>query len=33
MPRRRTWIVMAVGTAIVLAAVFAPVVVELPLKK
>jgi hypothetical protein len=33
MPRRRTWIVMAVGAAIILAAVLAPVVVDLSLKK
>jgi hypothetical protein len=33
MLRRRTWIVMAVGAAIILAAVLAPVVVDLSLKK
>ena len=33
MTRRRTWIVLAVGAAIVLGAVLAPVVVELSLRK
>jgi hypothetical protein len=33
MTRRRTWIVLAVGAAIVLAAVLAPVVVELSLRR
>jgi hypothetical protein len=33
MTRRRTWIVLVVGAAIVLAAVLAPVVVELSLRK
>jgi hypothetical protein len=33
MTRRRTWVVVAVGAAIVLAAVLAPVVVDLSLKK
>jgi hypothetical protein len=33
MARRQTWIMLAVGAAIVLAAVLAPVVVELSLRK
>ena len=33
MTLRRTWIVLAVGAAIVLGAVLAPVVVELSLRK
>lgn len=33
MTRRRAWIVMAMGAAIILAAVLTPVVIELTLRK